>query len=90
MGSNPTLSAFPPDLQAEREGSRWAKERTQETPIPYCNPSAECLVHPGQYVRVGVEGDRYGGVAQEFLHELGMNTPPSSRVAHVCRRSWSF
>jgi hypothetical protein len=42
---------------------------------PYCNPSAwgifegsgGVVLHVEEDVRVGVEGDGYGGVAKEFL-----------------------
>src|SRR5215210_3101539 len=49
---------------------------------PYCNrDSAEGFVHRScrrvahswEDVAVGVEGDRYGGVAEELLHDLGVD-----------------
>ena len=49
---------------------------------PYCNPLAQSLVHrvrqpvthAGQHVAVGVQGDTYGGVTQEFLHQFDLPT----------------
>ena len=47
------------------------------------------LLHVGQDVRVGAQGDPYGGVAELFRDHLGVVTPsPSSNVAQVCLRSW--
>ena len=48
----------------------------------YCNPSAESLVHSvcqtvahaGQHVAVGVQGNGFGGVAQELLHEFDVHS----------------
>jgi hypothetical protein len=32
------------------------------------------ISHPWQHVRIGVQGDRDGGVSQKLLHKLGINT----------------
>jgi hypothetical protein len=32
-------------------------------------------LHVGQYMRIGVQGDRNASVAQKFLHYLGMDAP---------------
>ena len=85
-GSNPSLSAFFVLLQVKYEPIvRESKGRRRQAggPLlqPYCNPSAERLVHrgrqaiphPGQHVAVGVQGYGYGGVPQQFLHELDVH-----------------
>jgi hypothetical protein len=41
------------------------------------------VVHAGQHVAVGVQSDCYGGVAQEFLHELGVDAPAEKQRATV-------
>ena len=41
------------------------------------------VTHAGQDVRVGVEGDGYGGVAEKFLDDLGVTPRSSKRGARV-------
>jgi hypothetical protein len=32
------------------------------------------IAHARQHVEIGIQSDRYSGVAQEFLHEFGVHT----------------
>ena len=47
------------------------------------------MLHVGQHMGIGVQGDGYGGVPQHSESILGSTFLPSKRVAHVRRRSWS-
>src|SRR5215210_983616 len=57
---------------------------------PYCSRnlaegfvhrSCRRVTHSWEHVAVGVEGDRYGGVTEEFLDDLGVNAPVRSNLA---------
>jgi hypothetical protein len=47
------------------------------------------LLHVGQHVAVGVQGDGYGGVPPKLLDDLWVGALlGSNKVAQVCLRSW--
>ena len=85
-GSNPSLSALLLYLQVDLRIGRRQVNRPRGYPRPdllqpYCNPlrkyvlhgSGGLICHARQHVGVGVQSDRYGGVAQGFLHEFGVH-----------------
>jgi hypothetical protein len=50
---------------------------------PYCNRGSPqsvlhrfrgLITHRGHVVRIGIQSHSYGGVAQEFLHDFGVDT----------------
>jgi hypothetical protein len=104
VGSNPTLSALSFLLQVHRSIGRRQANRPRGYPRPdllqpYCNPlrkyvlhgSGGLICHARQHVGVGVQSDRYGGVAQEFLHEFGVHASTEQEGgARVIERSGVF
>jgi hypothetical protein len=53
---------------------RWrCGRRVQESAA--CNRGGGLVPHAGKHVRVAVEGHSAGAVAEEFLHELGVDSP---------------